>query len=110
MKLPLALSLMVAADNNLHSSVWFFIVSVAAYDYALESIHESIRMHSSLSIFMSGALESIRNPFTLFTWGDVNSANRFMNRLVNRFAGIIERTQYDTFSYQLNAAGCSWGI
>ena len=37
-------------------------------------------------------LESIRNPVALFTWGDVNSENRVMNRFVNQFARIIERT------------------
>ena len=55
---------------------------MSAFDYTLESIHESIRMHSSRSI-------SCQEPWNRFgihslTWGDVNSANRF--------ACIIERT------------------
>ena len=40
---------------------------VGAFDYTHESIHVSIRTHSSRSIYMARALDSIRNRFSFST-------------------------------------------
>ena len=47
------------------------------FNYTHDSIHEAIRTHSSCSIYMARALDSIRNRFIVFTWLGVNSRVAF---------------------------------